>query len=513
MSYIIKNKILLNQIIADLKPNLVIEDTYPDEWYLSVPALQNVPKILVLRRIDPLSFDKLRREGYFSLYDRILAIQDRNEFSAETHLPENTLLVKLSDIFRLVGPVFHLPTSEEIAHIKKKYNHPDKKLVVVSAGAGGDQFDDAYCEYLFTSMGEVAHRFLDLGENIHFVIVVGPYYRGIFPKSSSNITITGFEPYLSALLHVADVAILRPGYNVTQEALSGKARLIVVPDIFSYMESQHLYAEYLMRTYEGIWIGSHNDVNLLFNLTQKLLDKQAIHQLSNRLVPCQNKIAKAIIDELDSVEQLITWTQRCAGVRVFLLIGNVASEHRQNVIESLRKKDLNVSLVNENPDECCFPEIVNLDFLIKISQIDAKEESEQFPILFLEARTPVSLVPETLVEKGARVLLYTNKSSFGFMASDWCDHYSPTKYGLLDIQLYHFQVMPGYDFQYQLSYRVSKLSIKENLVSLYIDFSLLTSWIEISLLITALSEWIHSTPCHTISPRQLVRLFTISQLT
>src|SRR5579859_4958769 len=56
---------LLCEILANLKPTIVVEDTYPDQWYLSVPALQDIPKILIMRRIDPLAFDEFRRQGYF----------------------------------------------------------------------------------------------------------------------------------------------------------------------------------------------------------------------------------------------------------------------------------------------------------------------------------------------------------------------------------------------------------------------------------------------------------------
>src|SRR5229473_3920847 len=96
-------KVLLDEILANLKPTIVVEDTYPDQRYLSIPALQDVPKVLIMRRIDPLSFDEFRRQGYFSIYDCILMIQEEQDFFSEKPLQESELLVKLSNKFHFIG--------------------------------------------------------------------------------------------------------------------------------------------------------------------------------------------------------------------------------------------------------------------------------------------------------------------------------------------------------------------------------------------------------------------------
>src|SRR5690349_4622174 len=65
-------KALLDNLVEEINPDLVVEDTYPDDWYINIPSLKNVPRLLILRRIDPISFDDYRTKGYYSLYQRIL---------------------------------------------------------------------------------------------------------------------------------------------------------------------------------------------------------------------------------------------------------------------------------------------------------------------------------------------------------------------------------------------------------------------------------------------------------
>ncbi len=503
---------LLNQIIVNLNPTLIIEDTYPDEWYLSVPALQNVPKVLVLRRIDTLSLNNFRREGYFSLYDRVLVVQDREEFFADKPLPENDLLIRLSDIFRFVGPIFHLPTDDEINHVKRKYARQSEKLIVVNAGAGGDHFNDAYCERLFISVNKVARRFLDQCINPpHFVFVVGPYYRGTQPGQCSNVTVIDFEPNLSALLHIADVAIIRPGYNVTQETLAGSARAILIPGV-SYMESQHLYVEYLAKKCDRVRIGNYDKPNLLFDLVKELLEIRSASYSGSRATPCQTEAARAIIEELANAEKPNAWVQRCEGVKLFLLVGNTSPKHAQNAWNLFRERIPKISLVAEQIEICDQPNVVNLDYFIQSSMIGSQSYLKELPVLYLQSTTVTGLTPKVLVDKGVRLLLYTSRTSFGAMAKEWCNHYNLRNYGMLEMELYHFQVMPSWDFQSQLSYRVSKLALKKNPVTIYLDLSLLTNWAEIDTFVNALSSWEHSISCCLLSLNQMVKLLACSQL-
>lgn len=498
-------KTLLNQIIINLNPTLVIEDTYPDEWYISVSAIQNIPKILILRRIDSLSINNFRKDGYFSLYDRVLVVQDREEFFAENHLQEITLLIRFSDIFRFVGPVFHFPTDDEINHARKKYVRQGEKLIVVNAGAGGDHFNDAYCERLFISVERVAQRLQ--GQNAHFIFVMGPYYKGMRPAQRSNVTIVDFEPNLSALLNIADVAIIRPGYNVAQETLAGSARAILIPGT-SYMESQYLYAEYLAKKYNNVRIGNHDNPNALLSLVEELLEIRSTSYFSDRISPCQADAARAIVDELTNAKKFNAWNQQCEGVKLFLLIGNTNPEHAQNACNLFQEKIPEIPVVADRLDVWNQPEVINLDCLIQNFQ----SNFERLPAIFLQSTTFTSLTPEILMDRDARLLMYTNKISFGPIAKEWCDSYYLKSYGILEIELYHFYVMPDRDLILQLSYRISKLSLKTNPVAIYLDLSLLTNHVDIETFTNALVDWKRTSLCCLLSLKQMVRQVALSRL-
>jgi hypothetical protein len=169
---------LLNQIMIELHPSLVVEDTNPDDWYLSLPALEDVPRMLLLRRIGPLSFDDYRQSGYFGAYDKVVLVQEESEFFHQKCVRESELLVRLSRIFEFTGPVFHQPTPLEIEEVAGRYDSDGVPLIVVNAGAGGEHLNEGYCERLFGAMREIAGRFLSKGTSGHFVFVVGPYYMG-----------------------------------------------------------------------------------------------------------------------------------------------------------------------------------------------------------------------------------------------------------------------------------------------------------------------------------------------
>jgi len=499
---------LLNKIITALHPTIIIEDTYPDEWYYSLSGLQNIPKILILRRIDPIAFDDFRKEGFFSFYDRILLVQDREEFLAEHHVPQCVLLATLSDTFRFVGPVIHHPSDTEIISAKEKYGRLDKKLVVVNAGAGGDHFNDAYCEKLFSNVYNISCRLLEQGvSDVHFIFITGPYFRANY-VDSTIVTIIDYEPYLSALLKIADVAILRPGFNVTQEALAGSSNIILVPGV-SYMESQHFYAQYLSKKYPGVQVGNCDDINSLYQLIEDSLNKGPAFR-SDQIEIGQKEAARAILDDSEINKQYHKWLQQCTGSRLFFLIGGIDHEFNFGKIE----EDFinSIPIINRNFEQYGSQSVVDLNVLSDYCNIDLLKQRQKPTTVFMHSTAPINLTPETLITMGAKLLLYTKKTSFGVMASEWCQHYDPGKYGMLDIELYHFEVLPGYDLKPQLMYRVYKLLSKENPISIYFDLSLLVTREEIDAFFKDLREWLKTTGCNLLSLSQATNQFVKTHL-
>jgi predicted glycosyltransferase len=232
---------LLDSVAARLNPSVLIEDTYPDVRYQSLPSLRGLPRLLVLRRLDPVSFDHLRLRGDLSHYDHILVTQTPEDFHQEPHSAGSRRLVETSGRFTFVGPVFHRPPPELVPGVRRRFAEPHQPLVVVNAGSGGDQLNDAYADRLFGSAVQLARDARRAGIDGRFVLVLGPYYRGRPISAAENIRVVRFEPDLAALLHAATVAMVRPGHNVVHEATSGPAELVLVPGI-PWLEGQQEYA-------------------------------------------------------------------------------------------------------------------------------------------------------------------------------------------------------------------------------------------------------------------------------
>lgn len=241
---------LLDRLLAALDPALIIEDTYPDARYGAPPSLRGIPRLLVMRRLDGLSFDSLRESGAFRRYREILIAQTPDEFDLEGHSGASVAAAHSSDRVRFVGNLHQTPTSTEIAAARAQYAPDGQRLVVVNAGAGGDQMPDGYGDRLFTNTAHVARRLHAEDVPTRFVLITGPYYAGRPLHNTANVTVRRFDPNLPALLAAADVAVIKPGNNALSEALHGNANLVLVPDV-SFMEGLDDHAARITATYGG----------------------------------------------------------------------------------------------------------------------------------------------------------------------------------------------------------------------------------------------------------------------
>ncbi|GGK72468.1 hypothetical protein [Mangrovihabitans endophyticus] len=240
---------LMNRVLERLSPAVVIEDTYPDARYRHLAALIDRPRILVMRRLDETSFDRIRERGDFAHYDRILIAQDERDFRQEEHSPESLAAIEYGSQFAFVGNIFATASSADIADVRRAYTST-RPLIVVNGGAGGDQMPDGYGDRLFNACSQVAAALAEEGNPARFVFVTGPYYAGRPLHPTENVEVRRFEPRLSALLAAADVAVIKPGNNALSETLAGQARLILVPDV-SFMEGLDEHAERVASRYDG----------------------------------------------------------------------------------------------------------------------------------------------------------------------------------------------------------------------------------------------------------------------
>ncbi|MGH3948329.1 MAG: hypothetical protein ACRDSE_04275 [Pseudonocardiaceae bacterium] len=249
---------ILNKLMTRLAPGVVVEDTYPDHRYGAVPALRGVPRILIMRRLDGLSLDQLRERKALARYSRILIAQTREEFLAEGHSGDTIAGADLSNRVEFIGNVHYVPPTDAIDRARQRYCPEGEPLVVVSAGAGGDQLHDGYGDRLFGRALASADALRRHGHPAKFLLVTGPYYAGRAIPERGNVVVRRFEPDLPALLAAADVAVIKPGNNALSEALVGSANLVLVPDA-SFMEGVREHAERVVATYGGEVIAPSQD--------------------------------------------------------------------------------------------------------------------------------------------------------------------------------------------------------------------------------------------------------------
>lgn len=282
---------VLDALLDRLDPAIVVEDTYPDPRYLSLPTLRSRPRVLVLRRLDGLSFDTIRSAGRFGAYEKILVAQDPEAFAQEGHSGETLTAVQLSGRFTFVGQIYRTPDPATVAQLRAEYCHDGQQLVVVNGGAGGDQMPDGYGDRLFHACDQVADRLHHYGIAVHFVFVTGPYYVGRPIRERTMVTVRRFEPLLPELFAAADIAIIKPGHNAVSEALCGGAHLILVPDV-SFMEGLDEHSQRITTQYGGIVAAP--DADRLELLVRSMLHQPARTQ---RLPFCDTAIGQ-IVDTL-----------------------------------------------------------------------------------------------------------------------------------------------------------------------------------------------------------------------
>ena len=65
---------ILDDLINEIQPDLVIEDTYPEDFYLNLPSLMNVSKILLLNRLNNSEFENYYFNGILNQYKKIIVL-------------------------------------------------------------------------------------------------------------------------------------------------------------------------------------------------------------------------------------------------------------------------------------------------------------------------------------------------------------------------------------------------------------------------------------------------------
>lgn len=438
------SRLLLDQILELLQPDLVVNDTHPDRCLLSSPAIRDVPKVLTVRRVDPTVVNEARLEGCLGLFDRVVFLQSREEFLTEQSVPELRVLAHHCDRFHFTGAVYKKPDEEEINQVRIMYGQNCGRLIVVSAGAGGEHIGEGYCERLFSCIGRIARNFRDRGRPERFVIVVGPYYRGAAPENGHNVEAITFDQRLPALLSVADVVVARPGYNVVHEALSGTAQLVLVPGI-SHFERQRRWVSEL-RTKYGVF-------------TCEMLDQAALESaidmaLANPVCRSRPEQANAAVAHHLLAAASGKRFGHAISPGVFLSIGGCSPRVNTAIERALAAAGISdVCLIADgmptHPGHV--PTVRYLADEIAAAQRDLGSfQNAAFGSSLADAAPGL----DDIVALGITALLYTDDTAYGFDGRSWPRHHQPISRGVLPVPLTH--VNYGSAWLAHLEYRLAR---------------------------------------------------------
>lgn len=257
---------LINKLIEDIHPDLIIEDTYPEDFYMNLPATKNISKILLMNRLNSTEFENFFYNGVLNQYDKLIVLKEKEVFINEINAKEVKNYATYSDRIIYLNGVFNEPTEEIKEEVENKYNLKNfEKNIVVNCGAGGWHIGNNICEKIFDKVINVTNNLVKKGMNVQSILVLGPYSKYLEEKYKNcingHIKIVDFETNLDALFTKTDLVILRPGYNTTMEALAGKQNVLLLPGI-SYMEDQDIWCRELAETYGIDYINVDNLDNM-----------------------------------------------------------------------------------------------------------------------------------------------------------------------------------------------------------------------------------------------------------
>ena len=282
-------KQLINLIVTEIDPDIVIEDTDPDPIYEQISSLKYRHSVLIMRRIEEDGLLSMLINKKFDRFDKIIFLQPKQDLFRDISNPKLRLWLEFEPKITFTGPVFYVPTKQEISDISKKYTS-NNDIIVFNAGAGGEHFGEGFCKKLFSAAVSIATEL----KNCQIIIVKGSNYKDeiIVPSNIKNVKVIDFEPNLPALFAISRICVLRPGYNAVFESLSGNADLLLIPSI-SYLEKQEAWIKQLQETYSNVYYlpKEYTNISLLNALKGIIKKPRTKRKLDNHSL----QIAKHII--------------------------------------------------------------------------------------------------------------------------------------------------------------------------------------------------------------------------
>lgn len=479
---------LLDALLRQLDPAVVVEDTYPDPRYGALPALRDVPRLLLLRRLDGLSFDQIRTRGGFARYRQILVAQTPEVFAGEGHSGDSVAAVIGSGRFNFVGDIAVAPAPAEVEEARTRCAPDGQRLVVVAAGAGGDQMPDGYAERLFTAARHVADRLHEGHPDVRFLLVTGPYYAGQPIDPARNVAVRRFEPDLAALFQAAHVAVIKPGNNSLTETLYGLAHLVLVPDV-SFMERVDRHAARVATEY-GV-VAQPNADQLETHIRKAL----ATPARQRRLAPNLAGIARVV----DAIHCHAAQGRRPAAVtpKQLLLVLRPPPGLPAQLPEPLR-----AAAVIGDPSATADARVLPL------SAITASADTLKGAAILVDVEPPTDMTPADLAARGVTLLL-TQDAAHLDVATRWL-RLNPPSPSLLTADLTGFHATPG--SAPMLTHRIATLLEHETRAGLLIDLAHLDQPADLTSLLHGLAHWLADQPLRLTTLDDTARTLACSLL-
>jgi UDP-N-acetylglucosamine:LPS N-acetylglucosamine transferase len=253
---------LADCIIRELRPDVILFDTFPCVPVMKAAARLEVPIALCIRKVKNMQKYFARMITYYQelkYLGLILVPHEPNEVEVPGYLAPKTRFVG-----RIVRPARETHMSTDFP--------ANSKIVVITGGGGGYPNTAEFYNWALASFASSRIRNPDLVG----VLITGPLFqdwRNL--RVVDGVRVIPFDPNLSATLAAADLIICQAGYNTIAEVLHLVCPIICVP-ADRLWDNQYERAEWAAASNTNFHICRNLDADELSHLIDSCL--QNLHK-------------------------------------------------------------------------------------------------------------------------------------------------------------------------------------------------------------------------------------------
>jgi hypothetical protein len=202
-------------------PSVVVEDTHP----LALNFARSISRILVVR---PIEWRELKKLKEASDKFHIVVIADHPGSPTWPYTNSQTSQISSWRSWFCIGPLHRRASNTEIDDVKKRYGLTSQtRLCVFSMGGGGEHFGANDAVLFCKRARSIGNWVLKRDPKARLVFVGGPLFQR-YDLIPQFFTIARSETFMPALFALADVAVIRPGFNSVWECIAGGTPIIPI---------------------------------------------------------------------------------------------------------------------------------------------------------------------------------------------------------------------------------------------------------------------------------------------